>query len=137
MMTEHGYTIETLLSGLDPVAGYPDGVRAVVEKVEEILSAAEGKRTGKVTLEKQLNRIEHHREQINEAYATILRIVYPAERKGLKQSILAARGGLLRHMPDKALRLFAESQGVDMSGIILPGDRDILIQQLLDTFAEG
>lgn len=90
------------------------------------------------TYEGCLSRIEHHRDQLRDAYVklfeTYMRAITPQTRTS---PIDKARAGMLSAMDDKMLKQFATLQNVDLSDVILPDDRETLIDSIIAAMKKG
>ena len=130
VMIVHINLNQNLLGNIDQVA-IDKAIPLISERIQ-----SEKKPAG--TLEKNLHRIEHHREQLRDAYMDLwqsyLYMVTPQTREGSVQkaasAVEEARYAMLRSIPDdKMLRSFcAVTIGEDAAAeFILPDERENLI----------
>jgi hypothetical protein len=91
------------------------------------------------TFEKELSRIELHRQQLRDAYLSLLQsyayIITPQTRQSPKDKIIL---DMLEAMPDKMLRQYAEMYLANGQAqeYVLPSERDRLIEATMVAIKE-
>lgn len=84
------------------------------------------------TLEKELLRIEHHREQLRDAYLRFFRAVITGTTpQSRESSAVKAQREMLSKMSDRLLRDFAKSVLPTWQEYKLPGDKAKLVEDII------
>jgi hypothetical protein len=113
---------------VDDTVSHTEMVKALTERL-----AANRRPGGEIY--KQLERITHHKTQLEDAIAELYRVYasMSSETRTRTSPAVKARIEMLRAMQPKVLRMFATSLGVDISDCILPDDIDVAINRILTT----
>lgn len=123
--------------------GFPIGKFGVgdAEKlVNNLVDVLESGKRGSIHLTKQLDRVEHHKAQLEDALTSVVATYTRMHNKVQRTSpIYKARKDMLEDMPIKALKEYARSYNVpDLDEYILsdPEDKGKLVVTLLDILME-
>jgi hypothetical protein len=92
---------------------------------------------GSKTIEAELTKIDIHWEHIAKALRSIRETYETATQPQTRTSAKEiARREMLTPMPDKMLKQYAETIGIDVSEIVLPDDRVKLIDMMVEYMRE-
>jgi len=109
--------------------------------IEEIPTILIGEKRGYKKIEGLISKIELHREHYVNALVELVEtfegLTTPQTRTSSKLlGQMEERKRMLTTFNDKFIRMYAESQGCDLSDIILPDDREKLEEMIIETLGK-